>query len=174
MTDRKKTTQLLSDLLIVNRFSGMGKYWAREVTLNYGTDDVRRVDFMQFTPENQLCVAGIEKGYFTCYEIKSCKEDFYSGFGQNFVGEKNYLVMTMDTWKAINKEDIPWEVGVMVAVPKSRNTEKGVFEEFTEPTTLSDTESLSDWDFYIVKPGYKSYRKKSMTELLFCMLRAGR
>lgn len=168
--NRKETTKLLSELLISRKLSGMGKYWAKEVTLDFGTGDVRRVDFMQFTPENQLCVAGIEKGYFTCYEIKSCKEDFYSGFGQNFVGEKNYLVMTMETWKAIDKGDVPFEVGVMIAVPKARATEQGAFQEFTDPTELTD--SLEDWDFYIVKNGYKSYRKKSMTELLFCMLRS--
>lgn len=33
--DRKQTTKFLSDLLINVKFSGMGKYWASEVTLDY-------------------------------------------------------------------------------------------------------------------------------------------
>ena len=34
--NRKETTKFLSDLLISNRLSGMGKYYASEVTLDYG------------------------------------------------------------------------------------------------------------------------------------------
>lgn len=33
--DRKQTTKFLSDLLINVKFSGMGKYWASEVSLDY-------------------------------------------------------------------------------------------------------------------------------------------
>ena len=58
---------------------------------------------MQFVPENQLSVSGIEPGTFVCYEVKSCKADFLSGHGQNFIGEKNYLVMTMSTYKELCK-----------------------------------------------------------------------
>lgn len=43
---RKETTKFLSDLLVKEKFSGMGKYYASEVTLNYGSADVKRVDFM--------------------------------------------------------------------------------------------------------------------------------
>lgn len=48
--NRKETTQFLSDLLKRDKLSGRGKYWASEVSLDYGTSDVKRVDFMQFEP----------------------------------------------------------------------------------------------------------------------------
>ena len=73
---RSEVTELLGKILIEQRFSGMGKYWAREVSIDYGTTDVKRVDFMQFVPQNQISISGIEKGIFICYEIKSCKADF--------------------------------------------------------------------------------------------------
>lgn len=86
--DRKETTEFLGKLLKKEKFSGMGKYWASEVSIDYGTTDVKRVDFMQFEPIGVCGISAIEKGSFTCYEIKSCKADFKSGFGQNFIAEK--------------------------------------------------------------------------------------
>ena len=119
--DRKETTAFLSELLVNTRLSGIGKYYASEVSLDYGSVNVRRIDFLEFTPANTISVSGIEKGIFTCYEIKSCKEDFNSGYGLNFIGEKNYLVMTMETYKAVLSE-LPKKgcgsIGVMVAVPQ--------------------------------------------------------
>ena len=46
--NRKETTDFLGNLLIA-RF-GSRTYWAREVSLDYGTTNVKRVDFMQFAP----------------------------------------------------------------------------------------------------------------------------
>ena len=90
--DRKKTTEFLGSLLASDRLSGAGKYWAKEVSIDpwaaKGTP--KRVDYMQFVPDRQLSVSDIEKGIFVCYEIKSCKQDVYSGNGLNFLGEKNY------------------------------------------------------------------------------------
>ena len=58
--DRKSITKFLGNLLIENRLTGtLGKYWASEVSLDYGTTHVRRVDFMQFCPENQVDISGI-------------------------------------------------------------------------------------------------------------------
>ena len=165
--DRKSTTEFLSNLLITERLTGnMGKYWAREVVLNYGTKDVKRVDFMQFIPENQVDISGLEKGIFVCYEVKSCKEDFKSGFGQNFVGEKNYLVMPMSLYKEVQKE-IPWGVGVMVPIPIGFDKN----EELANPTQLDIHDY--QWELAIVKKAVQVGRQKPMSELLFCMLRAG-
>ena len=74
--NRKEITKFLGELLKSHKFSGMSKYWASEVTLDYGTKDVKRVDFMQFEPLHQYSVSGLEKGIFICYEVKSCKADF--------------------------------------------------------------------------------------------------
>lgn len=34
MMDRKKTTEFLGNLLVLDRFGGMGKYWAKEVSID--------------------------------------------------------------------------------------------------------------------------------------------
>lgn len=164
---RKEITKFLGKLLKRDKFAIGSRYWASEVSLDYGTKDVKRVDFMQFTPENQVSVSGIEKGIFTCYEIKSCKADFNSGFGKNFIAEKNYLVMPMKTYKEVMNE-IPQEVGVLCPVPLDRDK----YEEFENPTELNDCVSL--WRLETIRASYKQGRKKSMVELLFCMLRSGK
>jgi len=74
--NRQLCTEFLSKLLVKEKLSGMGNYYAKEVTFDYGTDHSIRVDYIQFKPLNQLCIDGIEKGEFICYEIKSCIEDF--------------------------------------------------------------------------------------------------
>lgn len=168
--NRKEITRFLSDLLIKEKLSGMGKYWASEVTLDYGTNEVKRVDFMQFSPENQLCISGLEKGEFTCYEVKSCKADFNSGNGLNFEGEKNYIVMTMQTYKDLlhnELQKLPYYVGIMVAIPYGRDK----LDEFETPTELSVDKHFT---LEIIKSAHKTYRKRSIIELLFCMLRSGR
>lgn len=99
--DRAEVTKFLSQLLINTRFAGAGKHWDSEVGVDSWTPKARRVDYMEFSPANQCSVSGIEKGIFTCYEIKSCKEDVYSGNGLNFFGEKNYIVTTMECYKDI-------------------------------------------------------------------------
>ena len=135
---RKETTTFLSDLLISKKFGGPGKYWAREVSIDpWVIGKAKRVDFMQFIPENQCSIGAIEKGIFVCYEIKSCIR-VYSGNGLNFLGEKNYIVTTMECYKKLIvdmnegkfwrhlKEDFPESssnIGVMVRVPFMKTIE---------------------------------------------------
>lgn len=179
--NRAQTTKFLSDVLIGSRFSGLGKYWAREVSLDYGTTNVRRIDFLQFCPQNQVAIDGIEKGSFIAYEIKSCVDDVFSGNGLNFVAEKNYIVTTMDTWKKLipRQDDLLRHVsscnppgschfGIMVAVPNGRIET----DEFDSPTPIDKPGVV--WQLCVVRPCREGSRKRSMTELLFCMLRAGR
>ena len=181
--NRAETTRFLSDLLLYNRLLGAGKYYAREVSIDPWTDHGKRVDFMQFIPESQMSVSSIEKGIFVCYEIKSCKEDIYSGNGLNFIGEKNYIVTTMECWESIRddiidgtlerflKEQHPGSsdrYGVLVAVPDG----KKLTDEFESPTPL-DSE-VNGWKLKSVLPCLAGRRERSMTELLFCMLRSGK
>lgn len=163
--NRREKTEFLSNLLISDKFSGIGKHWASEVSVDYGTKDVKRVDFMQFVPEGQVGISSIEKGIFVCYEIKSCKADFNSGFGKNFIGEKNYFVMDMNTYKDVLTE-IPHNVGVLVAIPKNNDKAK----EFDSPTKLNTTDN---WKLVSIMAAHQTIRKRSMNELLFCMLRSG-
>lgn len=184
--NRKETTKFLTDLLIQNRLSDR-KYFAKEVSIDYGSDHVKRVDVMQFVPLGVTYSSDIEKGSFVCYEIKSCYEDVYSGNGLNFYGEKNYIVTTMETykrlqqdlrsgklWNHINKHspESSKYFGIMVPVSKNidlRNTDK-VFEEYKNPQVLSD--DLTEWQLCAILPCREGRRKRSTTELLFCMLRS--
>ena len=67
MQNRPEVTAMLS--LSIQRHicpnSDPRIYWAREVTFDYATTNVVRVDFMKFKPVNNT-VSGIEKGDFYC------------------------------------------------------------------------------------------------------------
>ena len=185
--NRKQTTEFLSRLLESTRLSGIGKYWAKEVTLDYGKSangegksvqksKTRRIDYLQFEPENQLSISGIEKGVFTCYEIKSCKADYMSGYGQNFIGEHNYLVMTMETYKELNLcgeiNKLPYHIGILVPMPYSRKYDDNkLIDEYDDPTPL---DKCDRWYLEAIKYAHKKDREKSLVELLFCMVRSGR
>jgi hypothetical protein len=179
--NRKDITKKLSEILVSTRLTGAGKYYASEVCLDYGTSDVRRVDFLQFVPAFTTSADGIEKGKFVCYEVKSCLEDVFSGNGLNFIGEQNYIVTTMQTWKELqhrmfngdfsrhlaktNPESSKY-YGVIVAVPSMRSEE----DEYDDPTPF---DSGCDWKTTIVLPCRNGPRNRSMTQLLFYMLRSG-
>lgn len=185
--NRKQTTQFLTDILIKQHFP-IFTHYAQEVTLDYGTKHSCRIDIMRFEPKGSTFASDIEKGVFTCYEIKSCKADVYSGNGLNFYGEYNYIVTTMKTYKEL-KEDIyngklndhvksvmnvnecP-KFGFMVAVPSHLDMRKNsdMYEEYMKPTELKG--EVSDWKMWTIIPSYSAKRTKSITELLFCMLRA--
>ena len=197
--DRKSITDGLRALL-VDKTSKPGVYGAHEVSIDWGTKHPRYVDYMTFSPAGTVYVSDIEKGIFTCYEIKSCYEDLYSGKGLNFIGEKNYLVTTMGVWKRIaedtrslletgrtyGKEDklsrhivecnpeskysIGHNIGVLVPVP-SWCTKQDVFEQFQNPTGFTG-EDLGNWKLTTMIPCSASNRRRSMTEMLFYMVKA--
>ena len=184
--NRKETTKFLTDLLIQDKLSDR-KYYAKEVSIDYGSIRVKRVDVMQFIPQGVTYASDIEKGSFVCYEIKSCYEDVYSGNGLNFYGEKNYIVTTMKTYKRL-QEDLKsgklWNhiyehnpesstyFGIMVPVSKNidlRNTNQ-IYNEYENPEKL--TNNIDDWRLYAILPCREGKRNRSTTELLFCMLRS--
>lgn len=181
--NRKETTKLLSQILEKTRLSGFRKYYAKEVSLDYGTKDVKRIDYLQFVPPSTTYISDIEKGYFITYEIKSCKEDVYSGNGLNFICEKNYIVTTMQCYKDLlsdinsgklqehikntNPENKSNDYGIMVAIPESSDK----IAEFDNPTPFSNDVK---WKFITIKNCFPCSRKRSITELLFLMLRSGK
>ena len=183
--NRKMVTSFLSNLLITKKLQGIGKYWASEVSIDYGSTNVKRVDFMQFMPPNQCSVGAIEKGQFICYEIKSCREDIYSGNGLNFLGEQNYIVTTMECYKDLiadrnsgkllehirecNPESSRY-YGIIVAIPESRKE----WDEFENPTPLTKATMAGEWRLHKIIPCTPGPRKRSITELLFYMLRSGK
>lgn len=169
--NRKETTIFLNKLLEKDKLTGASKYWAKEVTFNHLCDNPFRIDYVQFIPVNQYSIGGIEKGEFVCYEIKSCKEDYNSGHGLNFIAEKNYIVTSVSTYNELKKcgelNKLPHWIGIMIAVPvrNKYNIEK----ELVEPTELSNN---CKWCFYTIKKASKRNRKRPMNEMLFCMLRS--
>lgn len=180
--NRAEITQFLSNLLETDRFSGPGKHWAKEVSIDPWHAKARRVDYMQFSPADQCSVSGIEKGIFICYEVKSCKEDVYSGNGLNFLGEKNYIVTTMECYKDIlpdirsgkfanymheNYPESSNYYGIMVAVPQWSE----LTDEFEKPSPLDDGKR---WKLAVTMNCREGPRRRTMTELLFCMLRSGK
>ena len=50
---------------------------------------------------------------------------------------------------------------------------KELEDEFQNLTPIGDA-NVTGWELKVVKPCRMGLRKKSMTELLFCMLRSGR
>ncbi len=87
-------------------------YWAREVTLDYGTAEQKRVDYMVFEPVTNS-VSGIEKGDFFCYEVKSSVEDFHSKNGHNMIGDFNYYLMPESVYEQV-KGEIHRNIGIYV------------------------------------------------------------
>ena len=53
---RGEITRFLGDLLVTDRLCKRGKYYASEVSIDYGTSDVKRVDFMQFEPSGVTAI----------------------------------------------------------------------------------------------------------------------
>lgn len=91
---RVETTHALGGL-VVRRLNARRLYWSAEVTFDRSTDHERRIDFVGFKPYTPECRAecySVELGTFECYEVKSCLEDFTSGHGLSFYGDRNYLV----------------------------------------------------------------------------------
>lgn len=173
--DRQKTTEFLSELLILRKLSVPGTHWAREVVFDYGTRDVKRLDFLHFAPENQMSVAGIEHGTFTAYEIKSCKADFGSGFGRNAEGDRNYFATTAECWNSIKNtftKDYGYEFGVYVAVPAFIHPNSAKAAEWILDPTDYPMESPEHWSLHKVLDGRTGARKRSVTEMLFCMMRS--
>ena len=101
----------------------------------------------------------------------------------NFIGEKNYIVTTMQCYKDIKEDYLSGaldahirsidpgsstEYGIIVAIPKTRMLE----DEFQNPTPLDG--NLDKWKLAIAIKCFGGRRKRSMVELLFCMLRSRR
>lgn len=161
--DRKETTELLSNLLVRDILSN--GYWASEVTFNYGRKNMFRVDFMSFKPHNQTA-SGIEKGVFSCYEVKSCLADYRSSHGHNFIAEKNYYVMPMSVYKQIASE-IKHGIGVYCTIPHGKTN----YEEFENPSELMADKTL--YTLKCVKNARPRDRDISNNVMLFNMLRSG-
>lgn len=151
---RPEITKQLSELLEkhIDPHNDPRVYWAKEVTFDYATSNTVRVDYMLFKPVNNS-VSGIEKGDFSCYEIKSSVDDFYSKNGHNFIGDKNYYVMPESVFESV-KNEISYFVGVLC--PRQVFNDSSVYQ------------------LTVVKNAKKHDRTKSVSEMLLMMWRSSR
>ena len=170
MLTRSETTYLLS--CVLEKQILYDKYWANEVSIRRGQPDYCRIDYMTFKAANES-VGGIEQGKFTCYEIKSCLDDYNSGHGLNFICDYNYIVTTVETCKQLPQ--FPSTLGCYVLLPNDvdSNDVTLVFKESMNPSPL--TLDIDAWKLYKIVPCVsKTKRFHSNLELLYSMLRAGR
>ena len=135
-------------IMDVFRYPDPRIYWAAEVTYDYTLADPIRVDFMRFKPRNTL-PSGLEQSEFLAYEVKSCKADFESGHGLNFIGDLNYVVVPPEL-VGYAREHGPFGVGIYVPV-----------------SGYGHGEALK-----CVKPSRRFPRKRPALELLFGMTRS--
>lgn len=161
---RKEITSLLSGRLIDLRLTRRDAYtyWAHEVPIRECGKE-RRIDFMQFVPYGHnanITAAGVELGTFVCYEVKSCIADMKSGNGLNFFGDVNWIVCPIEVYYEFLENHqydpklravIDDQVGFLVF--GSRRGESD-FLEFGPPSLC------------------RGQRKRSASELIFCMMRA--
>lgn len=162
--NRKEITKVLGEML--ERDIIHSRYWAREVTFIYGEQGLCRVDYMSFKPVNQS-TAGIEKGNFSAYEVKSCLEDFNSKNGHNLIMDKNYYVMPLTVYSEIGHV-LPYGAGVYSPVPLGIHPAI----EAKNPTALDDMD-FEKVKMKCVKPSRMWNRDISGEVALFCMLRSG-
>ena len=110
-SDRVEVTFELSRL-VEKRLKMASRIWAAEVEYRGG-----RVDYVGFRPAhgNYRGAASVERGTFEFYEVKSCMDDFESGHGLNFSGDRNYLVCPRGLAEGLKGSlSIPADVGVLV------------------------------------------------------------
>ncbi len=118
--NRPEITKMLSDL-VRKRLNNKSIFWAEEVNLDAYK---KRVDFVGFRPSKNGAfanVADIEKGSFDFYEVKSSMDDFNSGHGKNWEGDKNFLVCTKELAdKLIDNAMLP--TNIIVLCPNKNGT----------------------------------------------------
>lgn len=150
---RTDITEQLSNL-VRKRVSRRTPYWADEVYTEptIFTQSVPRVDFMAFYPDWKTLsgVMATSKGLFEFYEVKSCMEDFKSGHGLNFEGDRNFLVCPSElAMQLYENRELPRYCTVLCPDKNySRLLKK--FETGPDPTF--------------------NIRKRSTEELLMCLL----
>ena len=175
--ERKEITCLLSNLLVRDVLSN--STWASEVKYSKLDGSDGRVDYMSFHPSYRtyykLSERTVQQGTFTAYEVKSSIEDYKSGNGLNFIGDKNYLIMPMELYKRLRTDPKIHDVGVYVPVPmySGKQSNAYFYNEFESPTPL--TNNINEWRLHKIRDAGKSDdRRYGTAELLYAMLKSGR
>lgn len=123
---------------------------------------------MQFEPDwyhTAIHAGCVERGTFTFYEVKSCLADFKSGHGLNLFGDCNYVVMPVETYPKLIEARVNGDKKLLSAFNQCSFSSLGFL--------LYGKRKNGAVGFHEVKPSVVgSCRRKSASELLFCMMRA--
>lgn len=134
MTTRKEKTEMLARLTEAYLDTHCD-FWAPEVTFDKNSDQEVRIDYVGFRAKRiHMAVSGAspELGSVYCLEIKSCLNDYNSGYGLNFIGDRNYLVTVPEVAEIAKERGILLGVEAIL-VPNSKGTALRKFKTFPAP-----------------------------------------
>ena len=77
--NRKEITLFLSHTLERNKLNVFGKHYAKEVSIDPWTSKAKRVDYMQFSPGDQMSISGWKKEYLLVTKLKAARKMFIAG-----------------------------------------------------------------------------------------------
>ena len=152
---KTETTKRLEQLL-ANRFNKRNEFYVFECTIGwYGKE-------IMYNCQRETY----------CYEIKQSKQDFHSKNRLTFIGNKNYFVMPYKLYKEV-EDEIPPEIGVLVAIDRLEPREKEEILDFGIKKTSSWREPIDGLkELYCIKSARKQELKADKEVILSSMLRS--
>lgn len=156
---KTETTKKLEQLL-ANRFNKRNEFYVFECTIGWYGSEI--VDCIMYNCNRETY----------CYEIKQSKQDFHSKNKLTFIGNKNYFVMPYKLYQEVNDE-IPSEIGVLVAIDKMEEKEEETTDVFGNKWTKKWAEPVDGLkELHCIKPARKQELKADKEVILSSMLRS--
>lgn len=156
---KTETTKKLEQLL-ANRFNKRNEFYVFECTIGWYGKEI--VDCIMYNCQRETC----------CYEIKQSKQDFHSKNKLTFIGNKNYFVMPYKLYQEV-KNEIPPEIGVLVAIDRMEQKEEEQIDVFGNKWTKYFAEPINGLkELYCIKPSKKQELKADKEVILSSMLRS--
>ena len=156
---KTETTKRLEQLL-ANRFNRRNDFYVFECTIGWYGKEI--VDCIMYNCQREIY----------CYEIKQSKQDFHSKNALTFIGNKNYFVMPYKLYQEV-KNEIPTEIGVLVAVDRVEQKEEEQIDVVGNKWTKYFAEPVDGLkELYCIKPARKQELKADKEVILSSMLRS--
>ena len=156
---KTETTKRLEELLRV-RFNSRNEFYVFECTIGWYGKEI--VDCIMYNCNRETY----------CYEIKQSKQDFHSKNKLTFIGNKNYFVMPYSLYEQV-KNEIPPEIGVLVAIEKMEEKKEETIDVFGNKWTKRWVEPVDGLiELYCIKPARKQELKADKEVILSSMLRS--
>ena len=156
---KTETTKRLEQLL-ANCFNRRNDFYVFECTIGWYGKEI--VDCIMYNCQRETY----------CYEIKQSKQDFHSKNALTFIGNKNYFVMPYKLYQEV-KNEIPTEIGVLVAIEKMEEKEEETTDVFGNKWTKRWAEPVDGLkELHCIKPARKQELKADKEVILSSMLRS--